>query len=166
MFYTFVSGVFSSFNSWMSNFWVSKFEQQILTNKKTRNWDEPLDLDSSKFWNMSATLRRVSWPKNWQKTAFCLCTLLWTLLVTCLKRYQFLLFKFYSSWNVGFCSLKKLQKPNGSMIQLLLSKLIEVANVTSKIECFPSLKQKHFSAQFFGSDCSPNPQKTGLGHLN
>ena len=163
-FYTFVSGVFSGFSSWMSNFWVSNFEQHIFDKpKKIRNWDEQSDLDPTKFWNMSATLRRVSWPKTWQKTAFCLCTLLWALLVTCLKRYQFLLFKFYSSRNVGFCLLKKLQKPNGSMIQLLLSKLIEVANVTSKIECFPSLKQKHFSAQFFGVRLFPKPQKIRFG---
>lgn len=49
------------------------------------------------------------------------------------------------------------------MIQLLLSKLMEVAYFTSKIECFPSLKQKHFSAQFFGVRLFPKPQKNRFG---
>ena len=79
-------------------------------------------MDSSKFGEICVFNAPKDVPgKKTGKRPFCLGTLLWTLLVPCLKSYQFLLFKFYKlpeCW--VFVGDKNLQEPKGSTIQQLL----------------------------------------------
>ena len=84
-----------------------------------------LFVDSSKFGEICVFNAPKDVPgKKTGKRPFCLGTLLWTLLVPCLKSYQFLLFKFYKlpeCW--VFVGDKNLQEPKGSTIQQLLWKM-------------------------------------------
>ena len=168
-FFVHVSGAFSSFNSWMSqwmsNSWVSTFQQHILRNKKN-------EIGMSRWtwirqcFGICQQHSEGCHGKKTKRPAFCLCTLLWSLLVTCLRRYQFLPFKFYISQNVGFCLKKNFNNQMVQWFNYFSQSWWKLPMLHQKLNASPAWNKNTLVPNFLGSDCSPNPKKTGLGHLN